>query len=81
MVIQQTEAQYSADMRMSGAGRRPALGGQRGKVCCECCGSGRSLGGRALPQTRRIATAAKAAITSNSVRSGRFIGLDFLGLS
>jgi hypothetical protein len=33
-----------------------------------------TVGGRALPQTRRIATAARAAITSNSVRSGRFIG-------
>lgn len=29
----------------------------------------------ARPQTRRIATAAMAAITSNSVRSGRFIVL------
>jgi hypothetical protein len=53
--------------------------GKRGKVSCGCCGVlrvGRWFGGRALPQTRRIATAAMAAITSNSVRAGRFIGSD-----
>ena len=57
----------------------PARGGRGGASVLRWCGWGRSLGGRALPQTRRIATAAMAAITSNSVRSGRFIGSDSSG--
>jgi len=62
----------------------PARGGRRAgrevaSVLRWCGGGCRWAVGALFLQTRRIATAAMAAITSNSVRSGRFIGYDSSG--
>ncbi len=71
-------------MAMDAATYAPGTRLSPSTVGCGCCGVlrvGRWLGGRALPQTRKIATAAMAAITSNSLRAGRFIGSDSSGVA